>query len=180
MGLALAHLGDGRPKILEVATGAAGGETAVERVVRWIGGSKTALAALEFLGDLGRELGAPIPLAWNLEAPHTVSAIEVYPAGTLTALGMVASRYKRTDQLDVRRSMLRELEHYANLPSDRGPLERQADLLDAILCVLAGADFLRGRAMPPADRELAEREGWIWVRRPDGVTLGRRASSPSS
>ena len=46
-------------------------------------------------------------------------------------------------------------------------------VLDAVLCTLAGADFARRRAMPPPAelRELAHREGWIWVRaisRPSG------------
>jgi hypothetical protein len=30
--------------------------------------------------------------------------------------------------------------------------------------VLAGADFARKQALPPRDRALAEREGWIWFR----------------
>ena len=41
-----------------------------------------------------------------------------------------------------------------------------ADALDAGLCVLAAVDFLLGRAMKPQDEEMAEKEGWIWVRRP--------------
>ena len=41
-----------------------------------------------------------------------------------------------------------------------------ADAFDAMLCVLAGQDFLSGRAMPPDNLELARQEGWIWVRRP--------------
>jgi hypothetical protein len=38
------------------------------------------------------------------------------------------------------------------------------DLLDAMVCVLAGADFARGEALPPEDLEQARREGWIWFR----------------
>jgi hypothetical protein len=32
------------------------------------------------------------------------------------------------------------------------------------VCALAAADFARGHALAPTDRERAEREGWIWFR----------------
>lgn len=40
------------------------------------------------------------------------------------------------------------------------------DVLDAVVCLLAGADFLLGRAKPPEGEEvaLAQKEGWIWCR----------------
>jgi len=37
-------------------------------------------------------------------------------------------------------------------------------VLDAVLCVVAGLDFLAGAAPGPADPEAARREGWIWVK----------------
>ena len=37
-----------------------------------------------------------------------------------------------------------------------------ADALDAVICVLAGADFVRGPVYAPEIAALAEREGWIW------------------
>ena len=55
---------------------------------------------------------------------------------------------------------------------ERGSQQRlaavSADERDAVICTIAGADFLAGRAEPPpaVDRETAEKEGWIWVRRP--------------
>ena len=46
------------------------------------------------------------------------------------------------------------------------PLLAQADVLDAAVCVLAGADFLAGRALgPEAMSARIRREGWIWIRR---------------
>ena len=41
-----------------------------------------------------------------------------------------------------------------------------ADVLDAVVCVLAGADFLRRKCIPIPDnlRDIAPKEGWIWVR----------------
>jgi hypothetical protein len=45
-------------------------------------------------------------------------------------------------------------------------MEASADVLDAVVCMLAARDFLVGEAMPPVDRNLAEIEGWIWTRDP--------------
>ena len=38
-----------------------------------------------------------------------------------------------------------------------------ADALDAVVCVLAGRDFLEGFEVPPDAPDLARREGWIWT-----------------
>ena len=45
-------------------------------------------------------------------------------------------------------------------------MEASADVLDAVVCLLAARDFFLGEAMPPIDRNLAEIEGWIWTRDP--------------
>jgi hypothetical protein len=42
-------------------------------------------------------------------------------------------------------------------------MTRTDHALDAVLCVCAGLDFLAGNAVPPEDRSLADKEGWIWV-----------------
>jgi hypothetical protein len=49
------------------------------------------------------------------------------------------------------------------LAAETSIMERNADALDAAVCLLAAKDFLEGRAMPPPNRLLAEREGWIWA-----------------
>jgi hypothetical protein len=46
-------------------------------------------------------------------------------------------------------------------------LATSADLVDAAVCLLAGDDFISGRAMNPEDRGLAEREGWISTAAPN-------------
>ena len=62
--------------------------------------------------------------------------------------------------------MLTWFANEAELPEDLSlPLE-DADALDAMLCVLAGADFLAGKAYSPTDLALAKKEGWIWIRKP--------------
>ncbi len=38
-----------------------------------------------------------------------------------------------------------------------------ADMLDAVVCILAGRDFLKGWAFKPRDQAMARTEGWIWV-----------------
>ncbi|HSG40407.1 MAG TPA: hypothetical protein VLE27_12275, partial [Thermoanaerobaculia bacterium] len=41
-----------------------------------------------------------------------------------------------------------------------------ADVLDSVVCVLAGADFLLRKSLAPVDLPTAKKEGWIWVRDP--------------
>jgi hypothetical protein len=38
------------------------------------------------------------------------------------------------------------------------------DAFDAVVCLLAGKDFLQGEVYPPADPDQARQEGWIWVK----------------
>jgi hypothetical protein len=41
-------------------------------------------------------------------------------------------------------------------------------MLDAIVCAIAGHDFIEGRALAPPKQleEAAMRERWIWLRKP--------------
>jgi predicted RNase H-like nuclease len=126
--------------------------------------ARTALSALQLLGSLAERTGVDIPLAWDMDFSG-IAAIEVYPAGTLKASHIQSSAYKRPDQIDTRRQLLAWLGSEAELPEDLSlPLE-DADALDAMLCVLAGADFLAGTTYPPTDVTLAQKEGWIWIRK---------------
>ena len=126
--------------------------------------ARTALSALQLLGMLSEKKGVSIPLAWDTDFLG-IAAIEVYPAGTLKASHVQSSAYKRPDQRETRQQLLTWLASEAKLPDDLSlPLE-DADALDAMLCTLAGADFLAGRAYPPNDLALAQKEGWIWIRR---------------
>jgi predicted RNase H-like nuclease len=125
--------------------------------------ARTALSALQLLSALSVKRGMFIPLAWDTDFTGT-TAIEVYPAGTLKASQVQSSAYKRPDQHETRRQLLAWLATEAELPEGLSlPLE-DADALDALLCVLAGADFLAGKAYPPTDLALAQKEGWIWIR----------------
>jgi hypothetical protein len=116
---------------------------------------------------LSETLHRPIDLAWDVAVEPGVHAIEVYPAATLKILNWPSTGYKKKDQLDIRQKILAKLKEEIALPSDTSIAEADADVLDAIVCVLAGQDFLTGKAQPPPDQELrdcAKKEGWIWVR----------------
>ncbi len=124
--------------------------------------ARTAHAALRMLSELREKLKAPIPLAWTPMLGPGVSAIEVYPAATLVAHGIRSKGYKKPTQTLERREILKALKKRMRFRASVPDLSKSTDLLDAAVCVLAGSDFLKGRAMSPQDRGVAEREGWIW------------------
>ncbi len=112
-----------------------------------------------------RITGQDIPLAWESQDLPGVSAIEVYPAGTLLAHGLPAAGYKKPAQRQVRSDILAGIGDLLVLPEGRESILNDADCLDAVLCILAAIDFLEGNAVPPINPSLAKKEGWIWVRR---------------
>lgn len=125
--------------------------------------ARTAHAALVILANLRKVMSASIPLAWNPDSLTGISAIEVYPAATLVAHGFRSSEYKKPQQNDERAEMLSQLGRVLALPADTSQMTRNADVLDAVVCLLAAKDFLDGRAMKPVDTDLAGQEGWIWT-----------------
>lgn len=132
--------------------------------------ARTAHAALEVLGRLRIATGRAHPALLRLPDDPIDGVIETYPAATLIAHGLSPRGYKGTSP----EAATRRLELSAWLLGQcRGPLtpaqlSDRDDLLDAAVCVVAGADFLRGRARPPtaSQRAQAEHEGWIWVGEP--------------
>jgi hypothetical protein len=131
--------------------------------------ARTARWALRLLADVGALRGAPIPLAWSLADVTEVAAVEVYPAATMKARGIVAKGYKKPAQRPARENLLAELRGHLTFPSDVSRFLNCADAMDAAVCVLAGADFLNGRCLEPTDFTLAMQEGWIWVINPDSI-----------
>lgn len=126
--------------------------------------ARTAHAALRLLGELAERLQGPIPLAWSSQAMTAMSAIEVYPAATLLARGWPSTRYKKPADVERRRGIIDGLPSALDLGAHAGALEASADILDAVLCVVAAVDFLDDVCPCPANRPEAEREGWIWSR----------------
>lgn len=128
--------------------------------------ARTAYAALRLLTDIHTGLNLDrIPLAWSPSLTSTISAIEVYPAATLIAHGFTSSGYKKPDQVSVRESLIKQVAGVVNFDSESAArMSASADVLDAVVCLLAAKDFLLGQALPPENKSLAELEGWIWCR----------------
>ena len=126
--------------------------------------ARTALAALQLLGSVRTLAGRPIPLAWR--QGEDTGAIEVYPAATLITRGVSGVGYKAdTSQgRKARAALLTRLQKHVDLQSMREVMIDDADLFDAAVCALAGADFARGQCVPPTDPERARKEGFIWFR----------------
>jgi predicted RNase H-like nuclease len=129
--------------------------------------ARTVHAALTLLAELRQLTQQPIPLAWQPTVTSKLSAIEVYPAGTLKVLfdPMKVPRYKSKDGENGRSAILQSLKQQVTLPPDVSLALQNDDALDAAVCVLAGADFLGGLAEPPNNLSAAQKEGWIWVRK---------------
>lgn len=132
--------------------------------------ARTAHSALKLLADVREKTGFPIPLAWDANYSERVAAIEVYPAATLIAHGIPDTGYKKKEKIAERKAIIGSLARMIQLPEDVANMELSADALDAGVCVLAGFDFLKGDAYNPEDKDLANHEGWIWVRaKPLGI-----------
>jgi hypothetical protein len=114
--------------------------------------SRTAVAALDLLADIRSMTSESIPLAWSPVDLNPFAAIEVYPAATRLAHGS-----------EGKGGSIEGLEPLLDLSALDGVLPSSADAIDALVCVLAAADFIRGRALPPMDLDIARLEGWIWT-----------------
>jgi hypothetical protein len=129
--------------------------------------ARTALFALNLIDSIRKETGSPIPLAWSPQFVETSAAIEVYPAATLEARGISSSGYKKPAQLDRRREILSLLGGEIQVECDEEKIVANDDNLDAVLCLLAAADFVGNKAYkpPPDMKHTVEKESWIWVKR---------------
>ncbi len=111
-----------------------------------------------------------LTLAWSPEVDEGCHLLEVYPAATLIALGANTRGYKRSDDSGriAREAIVEKLRGELQIECPEKPLLANDDLLDAVVCVLAGFDFLRGLAVGPEKEEMkaATKEGWIWCRQP--------------
>ncbi|NVN92853.1 MAG: DUF429 domain-containing protein [Desulfuromonadales bacterium] len=80
-----------------------------------------------------------------------------YPAATLSMYGLQSRTYKKPEAVQARIGILNALEELGMSISQRAysNATESADALDAIVCVLAGMDFLKGDAHPPENPGLA-------------------------
>jgi len=103
--------------------------------------ARTAHSALRLLDEVRARTGLEIPLAWSPEVVG-IAAIEVYPAATLLGRRAGATGYKGSEPVarDHRETILSALRGDWTLGVDSDVLARSDDVLDAAVCVLAGAD----------------------------------------
>jgi hypothetical protein len=128
--------------------------------------ARTAKAALDLINDIRKMTGLTIPLVWNSSFKEFAGIIEVYPAGTLVSHGFHNSNYKKKDQIKNREEIFKELATRMSFNTiDMSEALHDANVLDAIVCVLSGYDFLNNEAYAPDDKSSAEKEGWIWVKK---------------
>jgi predicted nuclease with RNAse H fold len=126
--------------------------------------ARTALAALGLIAAVRAHANGPVPLVW---VPGEQSGvIEVYPAATLLSRGIRPRGYKgdSSKARERRKAIWRRIQNELRSELSEELLTEDEDMLDAAVCALAAADFARGHALAPEDRELALREGWIWFR----------------
>ena len=131
--------------------------------------ARTALFALQLVESLRKVTGKPVPMAWSPNFPSTYAVIEVYPAATLESRGINSSGYKKTEQLERRKEILNLLKGELQLECEEDKVVANDDNLDAVLCLLAAADFLGDKAYEPSPDMMStvEKESWIWVKTTD-------------
>lgn len=134
--------------------------------------ARTAHSTLRHLGQIRKSLNSAVPLAWDPERVDGTQVIEVYPAATLLAHGLPDRGYKgsKSKHREKREELTEDLaknDHLRGITGNvRARMEKTDHALDAVVCCLAAADFLRGDATPPEPHQvtLAKKEGWIWVK----------------
>ena len=151
-----------------------------ESISPWIEGSdKTLLAFDAPLGwplSLGKVLsrhraGQSISVTANRMFRRRTDSLVKEHIGKLP-LDVGADRIARTAL-----AALQILEELREITGERIPLAWEPDFdsriaaiegndhaLDAVVCILAARDFLKGDAMKPEDPDLSRREGWIWIK----------------
>ncbi len=124
--------------------------------------ARTALSALSLLERLRDRTGLAMDVPITAGPIQKTSAIEVYPAATLLARGLVAPRGE-----DRRPWLAQRLSQELNLSGNlKRAIAANEHVMDALVCCLAGADFLAGDVFEPTNLKLAQKEGWIWIQRP--------------
>ena len=116
-------------------------------------------SALDLLGRIRDEIGCGLPLPWPRRALSKASAIEGYPAATLCVVRAPARGYQQKGQRSVRGRIIETLKQEIASEADVALLESNAAVLDAEVCVLAGAGFLEGWAIRPNKPDSPEKKG---------------------
>ena len=142
------------------------GKTPLDIGANWI--ARTAHWTLSLLEET-RTSRHKIPLVWKQGQISGVKAIEVYPATVLISLGLETKEIKGYKSGEsgkgARKKILDKLKKHIRFESkDEQSLLSNDDMLDAVLCVQAGQDFLCGKCVDPPkeSKSIVRKEGWIW------------------
>ncbi|HKU42662.1 MAG TPA: DUF429 domain-containing protein [Polyangiales bacterium] len=151
-------------RVVHKAVGKWPPEVGADRIAR------TAWAALGLLAEIRALCSRPLPLAARQREP---GAIEVFPAASLLARGLSGAGYKAKTHAGrrARAELLKRFHAELELAVAGEILIEDPNQFDALLCVIAGADFARGLCVPPTDLALAKQEGFIWFRSSGQVAL---------
>jgi predicted RNase H-like nuclease len=125
--------------------------------------ARTAWAALGLLAEVRALSSRALPLVFRQSEP---GVIEVFPPATLRARGLSGAGYKAKTHAGrrARGALLERLAGELELGVAHDLLIEDPNQFDALLCVLAAADFARALCIPPSDLILAKQEGFIWFR----------------
>lgn len=121
--------------------------------------ARTAAAALELLATLRVMLRMELPLLWEQGPLERSGVIEVYPVATIIGRIGAGTKLNFRTKSDI---LLPILEMDFGLDSIDLLAGSDDHMLDAAMCVLAGADFIEKRCHEPPDDDELKREGWIW------------------
>lgn len=130
--------------------------------------ARTALRALQLLSTLRGRTGREIDLPLTLDgiARPGIHVLETYPAGYLAARKFDVKGYRERGAVETRRMVLEKVCSAAGESLELGPPPAEflprADLLDSLLCAIAGQIAASGGSPPPTNRTRAAIEGWIW------------------
>jgi predicted nuclease with RNAse H fold len=126
--------------------------------------ARTAYTAVNILSELRQITRKEINLVWNKDF-NGIGVIEVYPAATLSCYSINNKNYKKPIQKEARIEIRKKLSKQLEISCDTKLIEENADALDSAICLLAAKDFLNGHVYYPGDIDIAQKEGWIWVRK---------------
>ena len=141
------------------------GKTPLDIGANWI--ARTAHWTLSLLEEL-RTSRHKIPLVWKQGQISGVKAIEVYPATVLSVLSLDVNTSYKTGKFapanrgDILNKLKKRIRFVPQI--DEKTILADDNMLDAVLCVQAGQEFLSNNCInpPKENTEIAHREGWIW------------------
>ncbi|MCR6625397.1 DUF429 domain-containing protein [Pseudoxanthomonas japonensis] len=115
--------------------------------------ARTAKSALDFLEELAVGAGRSVEIAWHPARWDGIRAIEVYPAATCAAWR-------------INQKSIESVSQHCSFGNVNADVLQNPHVTDAILCAIAGSNFLCGLAAAPSagiEKEKALQEGWIWA-----------------